>query len=97
MTTLKASIAGSLESNDCLVSIYPDEDGLSIAIESIVKEQFGALIELAIREELSLYEVENIRVLIKDKGALDCVIRARVAAALLRAGAKQTSKDTNNA
>lgn len=80
----KLASAGTLESSDVYVEIEPSCDGLAIEIESVVKEQFGDAIEAVVREVLTEYEVTGAKVLVSDRGALDCVIRARVETAVLR-------------
>ena len=76
--------AGTMESSDAFVQIEPAEEGLCIRVESVVQQQFGARIEAAAREVLQQYGVQNASVCILDRGALDCVIRARVETAILR-------------
>ncbi|SJZ69538.1 citrate lyase acyl carrier protein [Consotaella salsifontis] len=86
MNIVRDSIAGTLESNDLLVKVSPAQDeGLELHVNSEVIHQFGAQIEAVVRETLSRLGVTNALVLIEDKGALDCSIRARVQAAVLRA------------
>ena len=48
-------------------------------------QQYGRQIEKVIRETLSELGVEKARVEAVDKGALDCTVRARTAAAVHRA------------
>ncbi len=79
----KAS-AGTLESSDALVEIVPAAD-LSLELSSLVMERFGKAIEKTARDELSRLGVEKAVVRISDRGALDCVLRARIEAAVLRA------------
>lgn len=78
------AMAGTLESSDVLVTLEPHEDGLEIEIDSVVKEQFGEAIRHTVEEVLSELDVQHARVSIVDRGALDCVIRARVETAVLR-------------
>ncbi|MGE4298999.1 MAG: citrate lyase acyl carrier protein [Desulfovibrionaceae bacterium] len=86
MKIVKAGLAGSLESNDCLVGVYPvDEDGVQVAVESIVLAQFGGQIEAVARETLASLGVAAVRAHIQDKGALECTLRARIEAAVGRA------------
>lgn len=85
MTTIKKSaFAGSLESSDVFVEISPAEE-LSLTIESTVSERFGKAIEKAVRDELSRLSVEKAAVRVSDRGALDCVIKARIETAVKRA------------
>lgn len=85
MTVIKKSAcAGSLESSDVFVEIFPAEE-LSLKIESTVAERFGKAIEKAVREELAKLCVEKASVRVSDRGALDCVIKARIETAVKRA------------
>ena len=86
------ALAGTLESSDVMVRIGPAaQPGIQLEIDSIVKQQFGAAIEQVVRETLAQLGVKQANVVVddKDKGALECVLRARVQAAALRA-AQQT-------
>lgn len=76
--------AGTLESSDVFVTLEPYEGGLEIEIDSVVKNQFGDAIQRTVEEVLCELEVRNARLSIVDRGALDCVIRARVETAVLR-------------
>ena len=76
--------AGTLESSDVFVTLEPHDDGLEIEIDSVVKNQFGDMIRHTVEEVLEEQHVRNARVSVVDRGALDCVIRARVETAVLR-------------
>ena len=76
--------AGTLESSDAYVEIEPCAQGIEISLESVVKAQFGNAIEAAIRETLAECGVERAKLTVSDRGALDCVLRARVEAAVAR-------------
>ena len=84
---LKTAQAGSLESNDAIITVVPGESGsgLRIEIESSVLIQYGDAIRKVIEETLSEQSVSDLYVKVMDRGALDCTIRARVLAALARA------------
>lgn len=75
--------AGTLESSDVFVTLEP-HDGLKIDIDSVVKNQFGEEILRTVEDVLSELNVRNAKLSIVDRGALDCVIRARVETAVLR-------------
>ena len=75
--------AGTLESSDVFVTLEP-HDGLQIDIDSVVKNQFGEAILHTVEDVLSELNVRNAKLSIVDRGALDCVIRARVETAVLR-------------
>lgn len=83
---LKSASAGTMESSDAYVEIEPGRNGLEIHVESVVAQQFGQAIEMAVKDVLQEKQVENAVVRIVDRGALDCVLRARVETAVLRAG-----------
>ena len=85
MDILKCASAGTLESSDAYVEIEPAADSITISIESVVEKQFGQKIKSAVYEVLSENGVEAASVRIVDRGALECVIRARVETAILRA------------
>lgn len=80
----KKTWAGTLESSDAYVEIEPADSGLEINVESVVKKQFGEKIKQAVLEVLQENQVENANVRITDRGALECVIKARVETAVLR-------------
>jgi citrate lyase subunit gamma (acyl carrier protein) len=85
MKLVKEAVAGTLESSDLLVKIAPGTGGdLDIIVQSEVIKQFGKQIRLTVKDTLSKLEVTEGLIIIEDKGALDCVIRARVQAAVLR-------------
>jgi citrate lyase subunit gamma (acyl carrier protein) len=91
MKIIQEAVAGTLESSDLLVKVAPGRPGrLDIHIRSEVMRQFGARIREVVEETLSRLGVSAGDISIDDKGALDCAVRARVQAAVLRAagGAK---------
>ncbi len=75
--------AGTMESSDAYVEIEPGT-GLEIALESVVAQQFGDAIRQVVSEVLTENGVENAKVRVVDRGALECVIRARVETAICR-------------
>ena len=85
MKLIKDASAGTLESSDVYVEVSPTE-GLSVEIESVVYAQFADAIRSSVMEVLQECNVENAHVHVVDRGALDCVLRARVETALLRGG-----------
>ena len=84
MDILYRASAGTLESSDAYVEIEPGSDGVTIELESVVQAQFGDAIRNAVEDVLKSEGVENANVRIVDRGALECVIRARVETAVLR-------------
>jgi len=78
--------AGTIESSDIYVVVEPNERGIELHLESIVYNQFSEEIETTVRDVLNDFSVENIKIQLKDRGAVECAIRARVETALKRAG-----------
>ena len=85
MKIVKNAVAGTLESSDAYVQVEPNEAGIEIVLESVVLTQFGEDIKASVMEVLAENEVENVKVSVNDRGAIDCTIRARVETALKRA------------
>ena len=85
MKIIRESMAGSLESSDILVRVSPGKGSLDITMSSIVSAQFGNAIQREVTQTLGKLGVTDAVVSVEDKGALDCVIRARVQAAVARA------------
>lgn len=83
---VKKAYAGTIESSDVYVELEPNDAGLDIQLESVVLSQFGDAIREAAIEVLEQFGIRNAKVKIIDRGALDCVIRARVEAAIKRGG-----------
>lgn len=88
MEIKKIAIAGSLESNDALVTLRPIDKGIELDIESIVEKQFRDRIEEIAYLTLKRLNVDNASLKIQDKGALDCVLEARIETAILRGAEK---------
>lgn len=84
MQITKDAIAGTLESSDAQIRIAPNSS-LEIELNSSVGKQFGDDILATINEVLAQFNVTATKIIVEDKGALDCVLRARLKAALLRA------------
>ena len=84
MDNLHAASAGTLESSDAYVEIEPSEGGIQIHLESVVLERFGEAIKSTVREVLADLHVTGASIRVVDRGALDCVIRARVETAVRR-------------
>ena len=84
MEIKKYAVAGTMESSDVYVEVEPCNDGIKIELESVVLKQFGESIKNTVIEVLAQQDVKNALIRIKDRGALDCVIRARVETALFR-------------
>ncbi|WP_371373586.1 citrate lyase acyl carrier protein [Sporomusa aerivorans] len=88
MNQLKQSQAGTLESNDIVITVGPRDKGTGIVIElqSLVFAQYGAQIKKVIEDTVKEQGIHDIYIKAVDRGALDCTVRARTLAALSRAG-----------
>lgn len=86
MKVLKTAVTGTMESSDIMVTIAPNEGaGIEIELDSSVEKQFGKAIRTTISATLAELGIQDAKVSAVDKGALDCVIRARVKASAYRA------------
>ena len=83
MEIIKSVSAGTMESSDAYVEIEPSQT-LQVDLESVVQEQFGDEIRRVVGEVLRENGVEKANVRVIDRGALECVIRARVETAIMR-------------
>ncbi|MEI9532779.1 MULTISPECIES: citrate lyase acyl carrier protein [Gammaproteobacteria] len=87
MKILHAAVAGTLESSDVMVRIEPldDPEELDLQITSSVEKQFGAAIRKTVLEILEQHGICGAQIIVDDKGALDCVLKARIEALIARA------------
>ncbi|MDX9800061.1 MAG: citrate lyase acyl carrier protein [Spirochaetia bacterium] len=86
MKIVKTGMAGTLESSDVLVTVRENPGkGVEILLQSIVEKQFGKQIKKVVKEKLQILGIDEAVVQLNDKGALDCTIEARLAAAVYRA------------
>ena len=83
MELIKSAVAGTMESSDAYVEIEPAE-GLQIQLESVVAQQFGDAIRAVVKDVLAEQGVENAKIRVVDRGALECVLRARIETAVVR-------------
>ena len=84
MRIVRSASAGTMESSDAYVEIEPGTNGIDIQLDSVVKAQYGDSIEATIQEVLKENQVDSAVIRVVDRGALDCVIRARVEMAVVR-------------
>ncbi len=79
--------AGFDDKSDILVKIGPAEPGTGIRLKitSKVESMFGKQIRDSVLEVIKSYDVTDAIVFVRDQGALDYAIRARVQTALERA------------
>lgn len=83
----KYTRAGTLQSNDCLIHLYPpDQPGkITVEIDSPVLYEFGEQIKKCVLQVLADKSIEGCRVKVEDRGALDCTLAARTKTAVERA------------
>lgn len=83
MKIVRNASAGTMESSDVYVEIEPAQQ-LDIQLESVVQAQFGDAILAVANEVLRENGVDSASIRITDRGALECVLRARLETALHR-------------
>ena len=80
-----SAVAGTLESNDILITISSTGGGAnSVSLSSIVINQFGPAIRAVIDQCLEASGLLGVEVTVQDKGALECTIKARMETAIAR-------------
>ena len=87
MSAHVSAVAGSLESNDILITISGSSTGgnaNSVSLSSIVINQFGPAIRAVIDQCLEKSGLSGVEVSVQDKGALECTIKARMETAIAR-------------
>ena len=84
MEIKKPAVAGTLESSDAQVTVEPGNGSVELTLDSAVIHQFGNQIKKVIMETLDRLEVDNVKITVVDKGALDCTLKARVEGAVYR-------------
>ena len=84
MEITKAGMAGTLESSDALVTVEPGNGKIEFELQSAVINQYGNQIRKVAYETLDRLGIDNVKLTIVDKGALDCTLKARVECAVFR-------------
>lgn len=86
MQIKQTAVSGTLESSDIMVTVFPSQEGkIDIDLKSQVEKQFGSEIRRTVADVLKELNVTSAKITAVDKGALDCVIRARTEIAVCRA------------
>jgi len=87
MKIIKKAQSGSFESSDIIVLIEPviENSGRNIEIDSTVMLEYGDNIEKLITDKLDEFDISDIHLIVKDKGALEPTINARLETAIVRA------------
>jgi citrate lyase subunit gamma (acyl carrier protein) len=81
-----AAQSGTFESSDVifLIEPLPDNSGRKLEITSTVMQQFGASFNRIVEDILNQYDMTDIHLIAKDKGALEPTIKARLETAINR-------------
>ncbi len=81
-----AAQSGTFESSDVifLIEPLPDNAGRKLEISSTVMQQFGSSFNRIVIDMLDHYEMTDIHLIAKDKGALEPTIKARLETAIKR-------------
>jgi|GEM_PF-209789 len=84
---LREAEAGMLDKGDVVIQLRPGPNGsgIKLDIESKVMSLFGDQIKSSVLEEIDHYQLTDMQVSVRDLGALDYAIRARVQTAIERA------------
>ncbi len=87
MKILKSAQAGSLESQDILITVEigKPNSGIVIELDSPSSVQYGKKIHDEIETVVKKFDVEDVYIKAIDKGALGFTIKARIEIALSRA------------
>ena len=80
----KAS-CGTMESSDAYMELEPIAGATQIELQSVVEHQFGDSIRARAAQMLREEGIENVRLNIVDRGALECTLRARLETLIERA------------
>ena len=88
-----AAQSGTFESSDVifLIEPLPDHSGRKIELFSTVLHQYGDSFKKIVEDMLDRYEMTDIHLIAKDKGALEPTIRARLETAILRSMKAETA------
>lgn len=78
--------AGTMESSDIYVEVMPltEGSGIDLTVNSVVYAQFGEAIEATIMDTLKALDIDDLKIIANDRGAVDCTIKARVETAVCR-------------
>lgn len=84
---LREAEAGLLDKGDVVIKLRSGANGsgIKLDIESKVMALFGDQIKASVLEEIEKYQLSDMEVTVRDQGALDYAIRARVQTAIERA------------
>jgi len=86
-----AAQSGTFESSDVifLIEPLPDNSGRKLDISSTVMQQYGSSFKQIVTKMLDEYQMTDIHLIAKDKGALEPTIKARLETAINRSMERQ--------
>ena len=86
-SVLREATAGLDDKGDLVVHLKPagNQSGVQLDIESKVMSMFGEQIRASVLDTIESYALTDLYVSVRDQGALDYAIRARVQTAIERA------------
>ena len=86
MRVTRQATAGTMESSDVMIQVFPGEGGVDIDLSSSVDMYYHDAIISVMEGVLRDEGIDSAKIVAVDHGALDCTIRARMTTALRRAG-----------
>lgn len=84
MKIVKPAVAGTLESEDVMVTVEPIEQGSGVEVEldSIVIKQYGERIKNVVMQVLNEMDITDVHINVVDKGAKDLILKNRIESAV---------------
>lgn len=81
---VKPAVAGTLESEDVMVTVEPIEQGSGVEVEldSIVIKQYGERIKNVVMQVLNEMDITDVHINVVDKGAKDLILKNRIESAV---------------
>ena len=89
MKIVRSAVAGTLESSDCIVTVFPACEGTELEYSGANSVIFGKRTAALVDDILKEYKVTCARISICDQGAIEITLRARLKAALERAAGEE--------
>ena len=80
----KATVGQEKQNADCVITIEPAKKGIELNFSSLVGVQYGDDMKKTIYDELEKYGITDAKVTVVDRGAIDCVLRARLETVIKR-------------
>lgn len=86
MKPINSAQSGTFESSDVifLIEPLPENSGRKLEMSSTVMQQYGENFKRLVTEMLDQYDMTDLHLIAKDKGALEPTIKARLETAIKR-------------